>query len=544
MSLLDNLRSDFFSEEWKTLLVGQVIFNTPEYSLDGMKVWKKVIKTAFKPLPKETPEETRKYEISLPEYLKGNISSYCWENYNLFTKSSHTISSIEYVICDSLPFQNYFQKRCHQIRDILLQKTDSFEELANKIYELVRNVISAKDRKLYLFYEEQWEEMRKHRLQEILECVKPYLNNDNHDFFKLTKNRDKLFHELYFLTTGESGGYCSNRFDDSHWESNHYYTGFKNGTVICRDDKVFFRITLPEDYILYKMDASYGNVSEEKVKELEDYLKKLFPDEETLHYMKKLLASLLVNDESRRSNYFLYGPWNNSKTGFLRVLRGCLGELSYDLPRTILKTPSNRSWIVSYKHRRFCIISEPEGELSHRSFQELSGRVIMIDVNQMPTFDSFRPEYERFIKIIPFTTKWDDQAPEDPLEQEKHRHYKADVHFYENSDWSNELLQLMVDYYPSFYHEDLVDTPKLIEEATESFWRNSNYYRIWAEQSFVHSPNSESSVNESYRGFIDFYKEQYPEKIVPDRATYRYYMTVLLGKPINGSWKDVRYTTQ
>lgn len=540
MSLLDNLSSDFLSEEWKTLLVGQVIFNTYHHSLNGIKVWKNIIKKAFKPLPKENPEETRKYEISLPKFLNDDIGCYCEENYNLFTKTSHTLSSIEYVICDSLPFQNYFEKKCYQIQDILSKKADSFEELTTKIYVLVKDVISIKNRQLYLFYEEKWEELYKYGLRKFLEYAKPYLDNNSYNLLQLRKNRDRLFRELYSKTLGDLRNYS----DDSHWESNHYYTGLKNGTIIYHYDRVIFRKTLPEDYILKKILSSYGNISEDKVKELEDYFKKLFPDEETLHYMKKLLASLLVNDEKRISNYFLIGHGNNSKTRFIRVLRGCLGKLSICLPDKVLKTPRDTRWDNSLKNIRLCVISEPEGELSLESFWKLSGHVNVIDVNKMPTFNKFLPECERFIKIIPFTSKWDDQAPEDSLEQEKNRHYKADIYFYEDSDWSNELLQLMVDYYPYFYREGLEDTPKIIKEATESFWSGSNYYRIWMEQSFVHSPNSESNVNESYKGFFDFYKEQFPNKKVPDRVTYRYNMSELLGKPINGSWKDFIYTEQ
>lgn len=95
----------------------------------------------------------------------------------------------------------------------------------------------------------------------------------------------------------------------------------------------------------------------------------------------------------------------------------------------------------------------------------------------------------------------------------------------------------MIEYYPQAKLEGLKDIPKKIQEATDSFLKESNFYMKWMEETFIQSPNEKVSFYQSYLEFEKFYKYLFPNrKSVPDLCTYRYFMSKILGTPNNGYW--------
>lgn len=259
-------------------------------------------------------------------------------------------------------------------------------------------------------------------LHKIINIVKQYLDSNTIEFFNLRKNRVHLFDMLYYYSNRIDLKYS--RYDDlEFWDSNIFYTGCKNGTIICNGKKIIYRKTLPEDFIFLKINASYGNFSKDKLIELKDYLKKLFPEKDTLHYVNKLLASFLFDDLRNKFCYFLYGSGNNSKTSFLRIIQDFLGDFVMSLPGDVLGKNYTR-YERPLGRERLTIFNEPQGELNNNALERCRRHFVMFDVNKLPIFDDvFSSFLERYIKIIPFTTKW-------CFEKGENVDYKADKSFF------------------------------------------------------------------------------------------------------------------
>jgi phage/plasmid-associated DNA primase len=171
--------------------------------------------------------------------------------------------------------------------------------------------------------------------------------------------------------------------------------------------------------------------------------------------------------------------------------------------------------------------------------------IIICGMNCVLSFKDPDDACKSRVRIIPFITRWSNNAPKDENEQIKERHYKIDYDFDKNLDKLNdELLNLMVQYYPIWFKERLTDIPVAVKEATSTYWGDTDFYETWANESFKKVPNTtaEYSLNTTYQDFVVFFMKGNPKKTAPDMKTYRYHMSQKLGCRYYGKkWKDWEY---
>lgn len=585
--ICDKLSKELFKNEGVVLLIGQVIYNFFKGSPKGIIEWKDILDKKYKIYLERVIEEDPEYEYDYPDFII-NISEYIKKSYESFTFTFHTSKSIEYLV----KIYSKSEKDIPASEEQILAfenaiSTQTHRSIALYIQTVSRSIIVSNKSTLFVFDQEnsRWREggteFITHKFEEIHIMINKEIKkasdtmSETHDenlHFRMEnriKNLDKLRNFISNRSTVSKVyhflcDFVRDHSIDTKWDSYPNHTGCKNGTIICYNDNVVFRIALPEDYIKKSMSASYGNSTELNKNTLDDWFNKLFPDIELRKYVCKLLASLLIDGNADKSIYFLSGEGNNSKSAFVRAIHICMGVDFYSkkIPSNLLTRPLNsahqaNSALCDLAESRLATFDEPEAqeEFIASNVKSVTGNdgssarrlnkeartvdiktIIMSGMNRVPAFKDPDDACKLRVVIIPFLTRWSDNAPNKIEDQINERHYKIDPDFISNViNLNDEILNLMVEYYPIWYKERLNNKPKAIKDALNEYWEDTDLYDEWAKKSFVKVPNTkvEYNLEDTYQKFYTFFVKNNPKKTPPDLKTYKYHMGQKFG---------VRYT--
>ena len=111
-------------------------------------------------------------------------------------------------------------------------------------------------------------------------------------------------------------------------DSDPYLLCFNNGVLDMRERQ--FRKGRPDDYLQKCTNIDYKKLDRERdgetIKEIEDFMEKLFPLEELREYMWKHLASLLLGINKDQKLHIYIGGGANGKSVFTDLLKKCFGD--------------------------------------------------------------------------------------------------------------------------------------------------------------------------------------------------------------------------
>lgn len=593
----DRLPTEAFLNEGIALLIGQIIFNIFNKSPKGLDEWENLLNKRYRTKLEQIVEEDSEYECNFPSFI-NNLRGYIEKFYMSFITTLHTHQSIEYL--SRLYSSTDISPDEEQIRLFeSMISNQTHRNIALYIYYLSKSIIASNKTTLFTFnrHESVWLEsgtefvtLKFEDIHVLLEkeiCKAASMFRETHD----DSLRDKM--EERFRSIEKLKKYISNRSTvskvyqyvcdftrdhsiNSKWDSYPNYTGCKNGTIICHGSHVTFRVALPEDYIKKRISASYGLTNEVNRTILDDWFAKLFPDVELRRYISKLISSLLIDGNADKSIYFLSGETgNNSKSTFINAIHNCMGVDNYSkkVPANLLTRPLNsahqaNSAMCDLAESRLVTFDEPEaqeefiasnvksvtgndGSSSRRLHKEAKSMqiksIIISGMNRVPPFRDPDNACKSRVVIIPFITRWSDKAPKSESQQVADRHYKCDPDFISKiSNLNDEILDLMVRYYPFWYTERLVNVPKAIKKALKKYWEDTDYYEDWIKKSFVNVPNTTAEYNleDTYSDFCTFFIKSNPKKVLPDLKTYKHHMTLLFGVRYTvrcKRWKDWEY---
>tara|TARA_A100001015_G_scaffold255204_1_gene296501 strand:- start:1052 stop:2560 length:1509 start_codon:yes stop_codon:yes gene_type:complete len=183
-------------------------------------------------------------------------------------------------------------------------------------------------------------------------------------------------------------GECMEQFyNDSmlkKMDENKNLLGFENG--IYDFEKKEFRQGLPEDYVSFTTKQKYipfepNNEEHLKIKaEIDDFMFKVFPNDELRKYMWEHAASTLIG-ENRNQKFIIYtGVGGNGKSIWVDLLNATLGNYA-DKMNIALVTQKRKSIggptpeIAKLKGKRFVSMDEPSAgdELNEGIMKQMTG---------------------------------------------------------------------------------------------------------------------------------------------------------------------------
>ena len=167
-------------------------------------------------------------------------------------------------------------------------------------------------------------------------------------------------------------------------DENKNLLGFENG--IYDFNQKCFRPGLPEDYVSFTTNTHYitydeNNQQQVDIKaEIDDFMKKVFPDEELREYMWDHAASTLIG-ENRNQKFIIYtGVGGNGKSIWVDLMNLILGNYA-DKMNIALLTQKRKSIggptpeIAKLKGKRFVSMDEPSkgDELNEGIMKQMTG---------------------------------------------------------------------------------------------------------------------------------------------------------------------------
>jgi len=252
----------------------------------------------------------------------------------------------------------------------------------------------------------------------------------------------ELFHEEDFanrLNMNPNLFVCCNGVIDLRNQIKDPVTGVVREGVIFRDGR-------PDDYMSQLGGRNYPDTdafeyvpydpNDPKLKELLDFLGKIFLAKDMLNYFIRLMASCLEGNNREQCYYTFIGVGGNGKSKAVDLMRYTFGDFCSSLQATALtrKRPDSGAAnpdIISIKNKRFIYLQEPDdkeplntsrmkqfsgedvvearGLFEDQQRFRITGKLFMM-CNSLPPIHSMDRGTWRRIRVIPFNSKFVDAS--------------------------------------------------------------------------------------------------------------------------------------
>lgn len=354
-------------------------------------------------------------------------------------------------------------------------------------------------------------------------------------------------------------------FFDEHFkdycDENSNLTHFTNGVYdvelgILRDGS-------PEDYITKSAGIALDLTLTEdspSVRELFDYMRRVFVDEAERDFVTLFCASLLKGGNLDKKCPQFIGEGNNSKTVFGILISTTFKDLVVKLPANSVTSSrpgasAATPEIQRIKGARLCIISEPaDAENVNMSFlKELTGNDPMYSRGLYKEGCEFKPQAKvivlcnellkshtaqtagvgRLDWVIPFESTF--VKKDYPLTEEEQfakRIFPEDPYFIDRlPDMAGAFAWLCVNNYARYKEQGLKETPKMLELAKEYREENNIYLRFWGE-CVVADPTKSLTLARLMKEFKPWFNESFQGNKVPDRDVIKKAINRFLKAPM------------
>ena len=257
-------------------------------------------------------------------------------------------------------------------------------------------------------------------------------------------------------------------------DSNKKLFCFKNGVVDFEEKR--FRRGTPEDYLTKCSNIDYVTIDpvihRPIIDEINDFMRKLFPDEQIHDYMWEHLAATLIGLLPNQTWNIYIGDGQNGKSMLIKAMEYVLGDYKGTMPINLLtdrrgKIGGAMPEIVQLKGLRMAVAQEPQkgDRINDGVVKQLTSGIDTIQGRglYMAQSEEFYPQFElvlctnylmeiqsndhgtwRRIRVVPFKSLFtDDPVDNDP---EKPYQYKIDRSLEERlSSWKEVFASLLVD---------------------------------------------------------------------------------------------------
>lgn len=553
-----------FEQENSWLMIGNILFNTYTnnnkytYTQDdwdedkGLELWKKY--------SKNTKNLARNPKV-------------CENKYYSFRKTRYTVKTLAFWarIDNIKEYTEWHYKWCKDALKDALVLTD------NKVMEAVYRVFWLDYISRGETYKEGWYVFTETGYELSKNCID--LRNDINDKlikrYELIKDGDK--HENSSRNRKRGGDYDSivneatgkkidalikklgkdsnvkaiinmcdlrfyNKFFDRQKDMDYNLLGCLNGVIECSDTKAYFREMLPEDLVTMNTSIRYPveySWNTPIVKELMDFLNKVFPDKELLHYFLKDEASHLIGKNYEKRMRFWVGGTHAGKSMMVKIHTEAFGRdyCKTGKNETITKTAKSfgngpSPELAQFKNAHTAFYSEigqdeilDAGKIKKRTggdddfgrmCKDNGGAITntvkdITIVNKIPDFN-FMDEamIERLDGVTLFLSKFVFDPPETEEEQYKQRRFKRD-NFFENKipELGPAFLWVLVQKFESYKKETLVPIPNEIRRYIDDYLENLDQYSLFinckVQNAYIRDPTDDDE------GEIDL-----ESKITPD----------------------------
>jgi len=353
-------------------------------------------------------------------------------------------------------------------------------------------------------------------------------------------------------------------------DSNPYLLSFNNYVIDFK--KKEFRLPKPDDYISKSTNIEYIDYNKfdtnqkSIVKEIEEFMKCLFPDKSLEQYMWEHLASTLIGNNQNQSFNIYTGSGRNGKSKLVELMSKVLGNYKATIPITLIT--QNRNGIGSASPEiaqlvgvRYAVMQEPQkgDKINEGIMKEITGgdpiqgRALFKDtITFIPQFKlvcctNFLFDIKtnddgtwRRIRVCDFMSKFlDNPYNEEKFPKENFPYqYKIDRNIDEKFNiWAPIFASMLVNI--AFKTNGLVNDCKMVLAVSDNYREKQDYLSEFAKEKINRKINSKIKKTEILEEFKNWYIINYGRNNIPNGREITEYMDKTYGKCNRGKWMNV-----
>lgn len=571
LNLIDDKRADDFND-W--MHIGWAIYNISNGSAEGLNLWldfssrsvekyneshcinlwekmerrNMTMGTIAHLAKQDNPVEYGKY---IDEINVDNINQCIYGSHNDIAKALYEKYGTEFV-CASIVQNKWYQYEDHHWRiiedGVFLRKKIS-EDFAKKINDKSREVYNKMsscqndgEKALYSLEHKQ---------------IQKLLGNLKNSTYKTSvmKEAKEIFYNENFLK-------CLNK--------NPWLIGMKNGVYDLKTNQ--FRAGIPEDFISLQMPISYSEYEEGNalVKDVYDFLEKIFPDKNLREYFMDFASNIFVGGNIHKHVYFWSGEGDNGKSVTQLIFDKMFGEYAIKLPTSLLvgkRTQSSSACpelVRCGDGVRWCTLQEPDKKdiINIGILKELSGNdtfygrglfqegkeiqpmfTLGVVCNDPPILEHSDKATWNRIRVIPFESTFVDDAPLTYEEQLLQKRFPKDRCFYEKIPLLIKPFVWVLLNHRKNGKGKFVE-PDKVKCATAVYKKKNDVFQQFVDEKVTEDEKGQITLSELHVSFKDWYKESVSNNFNTTKMDVKDYYSKLWGNPSKGGiWKGYKLTT-
>ena len=348
----------------------------------------------------------------------------------------------------------------------------------------------------------------------------------------------------------EASGLFLQKDFESKLDQNIYLVGFANGVYDLKNK--IFRKGEPDDFIRKNVGYNYKEFKRNDpiIKEIEDFLESIQPEEDMRNYLGAYVASFLEGSNKDQKFMIWTGCGQNGKGSLIDLIDNTFNgsDEGYfaTLPPTVLTQKRGSSSAATPElatkfGKRVIILQEPEGDdkinvgfmknitgqdkiearpLYGDPFQYTPLFKLLLACNHLPSIPSDDGGTWRRIRVIDFMIKFTSN-PQGPNER------KSDSKLREKmKKWNQGFMWLLINvYYPMYVENDGLDKlePERVKIATDKYKADSNAVMEFFNETLEKDPESDIVLNDIYEAFRVWYAGSYNDKKPLQRKKFKEY---------------------
>jgi P4 family phage/plasmid primase-like protien len=343
---------------------------------------------------------------------------------------------------------------------------------------------------------------------------------------------------------------------------NPYLLCFKNGVFDFSTNE--FRSGRPDDYITKCTNNNYiplEKVNKTDIEEVQEFMKKLYPEKDLHDYMWQHFASTLLGLNLNQTFNIYTGSGANGKSVVVDLMSKVLGEYKGDVPITLITQKrtsigSASPEIAMLKDIRYAVMQEPsKGDVVNDGIMKqltgddpITGRSLFKDsitfipqftlavcTNNLFEFKSNDDGTWRRIRLCPHKAKFKvnpvDNDPDEPYQFLIDKNIKR--HF---NRWKIAMLALLVEIAKE--KKGVVEDCDSVLEASNKYRNNQDYISQFIQTHVEKCDGEKIKKTELYESFKQWYIAEIGKNVPKGKELYEY-MEKKFGK-YNKHWKNVK----
>ena len=337
---------------------------------------------------------------------------------------------------------------------------------------------------------------------------------------------------------------------------------FNNGVIDFATQT--FRKGKPDDYLSKSTKINYTQLDLNKhgriVEEINDFMYKLFPEDELRTYMWEHLASTLIGENNDQTFNIYNGIGSNGKSKLVELMSSCLGDYKATVPITLIASKRNSigstsSEIVQLKGTRYAVMQESskgdrinEGVMKEITGGDpLQGRALFKDsITFIPQFklvactntlldvNSNDEGTWRRICVCEFKSKF---CNKEDFDKERLYQFELDKNLGTKfASWSPVFIAMLVE--KAYITKGLVKICNAVKASSSNYRNTQDYYSEFVCDKVKKSPGGKIKETSLYEVFKTWYQLHHGKNVPKGRDLFEY-MNKQFGKKQRGVWADV-----